>query len=140
MRRELLTIFVVFALAGIGPHGALAGDAADLAQLQETGECPGCNLSAEELGGMNLEDADLAGASLLATSLYKTNLQMADLSGADLTGADFTEANLGAANLGNAFLYAVDLSSANLEHANLAGASTDDTTICPDGQVGPCGF
>ena len=80
-----------------------------LAQLQLTNVCPGCDLSNANLAGSNLTDAKLSGA----------NLNNADLSGANLTRADLT--------------------NANLTNADLSGATwTNGLLVCANGSVGQC--
>ena len=94
---------------------ALAYSETDLATLEETGSCSGC---------------DLAGADLYEADLFQADLSLSDLSGADLTGADLTLANLTEADLRGAILDETNLSGANLAKAildkeALAGAIFD---------------
>ena len=77
---------------------AFAFSETDLATLEETGSCSGC---------------DLSGADLYEADLFQADLSLSDLSGADLTAADLTLANL----------RSVDLRGAILEEANLSGAN-----------------
>ena len=60
--------------------------------------------------------ADFRGAFLAGTTLRKAALKDASFFGADLKGADLTGAT----------------------DANLVGAVTNEQTICPGGQSGPC--
>ncbi|HIE76940.1 MAG TPA: pentapeptide repeat-containing protein, partial [Gammaproteobacteria bacterium] len=94
---------------------ALAFSETDLATLEETGSCSGC---------------DLAGADLYEADLFQADLSLSDLSGADLTAADLTLANLRSVDLRGAILDETNLSGANLAKAildkdALAGAIFD---------------
>jgi uncharacterized protein YjbI with pentapeptide repeats len=98
--------------------------------------CQKCDLSAAnfmraELKGVDLTEANAAGAMFYHANLTNALLIGTDLSKANLTFADLTNANLERANLKGANL-------AESIGAALAGAITDDTTTCPDGQAGPC--
>ncbi len=73
---------------------SLLADRTPLDQLQETGDCPGCDLRGANLRGMNLESANLEGA----------NLERADLAFARLENAILRKANLKHANLEGASL------------------------------------
>ena len=92
-----------------------------IAQLKSTNSCPQCNLEEAQLSGLTLSGADLSGANLANAQLYGTNL-----SGANLAGTIFQGANLMMANLSGA------------KDAALADAKTDERTICPSGDHGPC--
>ena len=94
---------------------ALAYSETDLATLEETGSCSGC---------------DLAGADLYEADLFQADLSLSDLSGADLTAADLTLANLRGVDLRGAILDETNLSGANLakvllDKNALAGAIFD---------------
>lgn len=90
-------------------------------QLRETHQCPGCDLADAQLSGLIAELANLKGADLTRAVLYKARLRGADLTGASLNGANLSGADL-----------------RNTKGANLAGATTDETTLCPSGANGPC--
>jgi uncharacterized protein YjbI with pentapeptide repeats len=78
-------------------------------------------LSGAQLAGLTVELADLRNANLSDASLYKVRLRSANLTGANLSGANFTGAFLQGAR-----------------GANLSVAITDETTVCPNGEAGPC--
>jgi hypothetical protein len=96
-------------------------------------------LQGADLGGANLQDADLATANLQNAYLVKANLQGADLTMANLQGAYLLKANLqdailvGAnlqgAYLGMANLQSADLVGTNLRVANLGGANLQDAHV-----------
>ena len=115
-------VVVVCATIVVGALGtAIASDPEHVKRLRETRACPGCDLSNAELAGAHLENADVHDANLSGAMLYRANLKGANLSGARLAGADLKGANLSGAR-----------------GAGLAGATTDELTVCPDGQNGPC--
>jgi uncharacterized protein YjbI with pentapeptide repeats len=100
---------------------------ADLDQLKNTNQCPGCNLYGADLSGADLRDADLRNADLGAANLSGAKLSEADLRGAylseaDLRGAYLSGAHLYLANLRDADLSGADLSGADLNYANLTRA------------------
>lgn len=134
-------------------------------RLVARASCPGLDLANAlvtyvpgtevwRMGGLDLMRAKLPGAkfadAILATTRFTgADLAKADFSGADLTGADLSKANLTGADLSMAVLTGVSLDKANLIGANLKNATldqrgairaakTDATTICPNGQPGPC--
>ena len=78
----------VIGLASIGIIAAatsslMISQQADLVrQLQETKQCPGCNLQGANLSNANLQDANLSNANLLGANLKGANLQGANLKGA----------------------------------------------------------
>lgn len=83
------------------------------------------DLSRIRLVESNLERADLVGVdfrkSLLTQAILReANLQRADLRGADLRGADLRKANLHKANLQGANLQQADLTGAELTRVNLS--------------------
>ncbi len=111
------------------------------------------NLNDTDLGGRDMNFADLKGANLSNSNLDGANLNFADLKNADLINASLNGANLNFAsfedaNLSNASLNGANLNFANLKGANMAGARFDGTnlfgtgtsksTICPDSRPGPC--
>lgn len=101
-----------------------------------TRSCVGCDLNRASFNSKNLKGVDLSGAKLVGAQFYKADLGGANLDGADLTGANLTFADLNNTNIGSA-----DLTGANLKGATgaaLQSAITTATTICPDGQAGPC--
>lgn len=119
--------------------GALAAQDAQVnakGQLMLTRSCQKCDLTGADLSRQDLKAVDLSGATLVSSSFYR-----ADLTNANLDGADLSKANLTFADLTNTNFGSVNLTGANLTGAKgaaLAAATTTDTTICPDGQAGPC--
>ena len=73
---------------------------------------PGANLRCANLGGANLQFADLGGANLRCANLRGANLRNADLGGANLWGANLGGANLLNADLGYADLWGVKIDGA----------------------------
>jgi uncharacterized protein YjbI with pentapeptide repeats len=111
--------------------------AAALAQLVEKKACQQCDLSGTSFTTeMGLRGADLAGAKLVGTSFYRLDLTNANFSDADLTNAVFSLSDVTNVNFGNANLDGANL--ARTTGASLTGAKTTETTVCPDGQHGPC--
>jgi serine/threonine-protein kinase len=97
-----------------------------------------------DLGGLNLQKANLAGANFYESRFTRANLQGVDLSEANLGHARLVQANLRDANLAQAYcstanfegadlrganLTGVYLSKANLRGANLCGANLTDATV-----------
>lgn len=118
--KVLLTFAAVLAVSG----GALAfgkSNPEHIRQLKETRKCENCDLNGAFLDNVNLNGANLTSADLRGASLYLTKLEKANLTYALLEGA-----NLNGANLKGAI------------GANLTGANTNERTICPSGQFGPC--
>ena len=83
---------------------AFAYSETDLATLNKTGSCAGCDLTGADLYEADLYQADLSGADLTDADLTAADLSLADLRGADLRGAVLEETNLSGANLTNALL------------------------------------
>ena len=106
----------------------------DLRQCDLAGEV----LDGESLRRADLSDADLAGASLAGADLFAGVLAAAVVTDADLDGAKLTSVDLTGADLTGASLIGAVLINADLSEATLAGAATDETTTCPDGDPGPC--
>ena len=127
----LALVGAVVATAALAAQGPSAKD-----QLLLTRACQKCDLSGAVLSGLDLKGVDLTGANLAGASLYKSDLTNANLDGADLSKAVLTFADLSNTNIGAANLTGANLSGA--KGAALAAATTTDTTICPDGQAGPC--
>jgi uncharacterized protein YcgL (UPF0745 family) len=115
---------VICAIAfGVAP-GASAANPAQLQQLLETNNCPGCdlvgaNLKGKELPGANLVDANLRGAILSQANLHQANLVGADLTGADVTGTNLRQANLLEAKLPGVNLNKADARDTKLSRNNL---------------------
>lgn len=145
MKTKILVVVKILSAIAIGAGLTIAlpvkaGNPEQVAQLRNTKQCPGCDLSGVELIGVdlneaNLEGADLSGAilrnvSLIAANLSRANLTNADLRGAILNGANLSGASLGFANLENASLYQVTAR----ETADFAGATFKETTM-PDGRI-----
>jgi len=97
-----------------------------------------------DLGGLNLQKANLAGANFYEARFTRANLQGVDLSEANLGHARLVQVNLRDANLAQAYcstanfegadlrganLTGVYLSKANLRGANLCGANLTDATV-----------
>lgn len=90
------------------------------------------DLSAADLGGAKLidanlrdailSDANLSGAELLGANLTKAVASKADLSRANLVGANLFGANLSGADLSGANLIETNLRDADLERADFTGA------------------
>jgi uncharacterized protein YjbI with pentapeptide repeats len=96
-------------------------------QLQETGQCPRCNLRGADLKGLDLyrinsdrpfyrEDPNSG------VVIRRANLSGADLSGADLSNATLIGADLRSTNLRGAKLYSVGLIGSDLRGADLSNA------------------
>ena len=88
----------------------------------------GANLTSMNLSGMNLFGANLSGAFLFGAKLSKAFLIDADLSGANLEIADLSGANLSGANLSGALLTKANLVGAILR-ANLSGTNLQDADL-----------
>ena len=82
---------------------------AKVKEFQETGKCPGCDLSGANLKGFEQKKGLLA---WLGLEKVKVDLENADLEGADMRGAKMSHADMSGANMSNA----------NLENANFEGA------------------
>lgn len=98
--------------------------AGNIRRLNRTGITKGIRLtqaylSAANLGGVQLEDAELWGAQM-----ERANLNRAFLSGANMAGANLEEADLGGAEL-----HGVDLRGANLRRADLQYASLVEANL-----------
>lgn len=93
----------------------------------------GANISNSNLDGANLNFADLKNADLINASLNGANLNFASFEDANLSNASLSGANLNFANLRGA-----NMAGARLDGANLFGAGTSKSTICPDSRPGPC--
>lgn len=153
-----MTLKVVRLLGGLGLAGMLAvasgqglraqqsqdpQDPQDAARAQakerliSTRACVECDLvgvsfwKGADLRGVDLARAAMTGAGFYGADLSNANLAGADLSKAVLSFADLTNTNLAGANLEGAVL-------SGAKDASLATAKTNDTTVCPDGQAGPC--
>lgn len=138
MRRTMLGTGIALVLSFVAGTALWAQQDARIqaAQLRATRACVGCDLGGVDFSRQDLHGVDLADAKLVRASFYRANLRGANLNGADLSKANLTFADLDNANIGSA-----DLTGANLMGATsaaLAAAITTTTTICPDGQTGPC--
>ncbi|MEQ8537891.1 MAG: serine/threonine-protein kinase [Coleofasciculus sp. D1-CHI-01] len=100
-------------------HGA---SLPEIQQLQQTGECAGCDLSGADLREMNLRTVDLREANLSEANLQGANLQSANLENANLREANLIDADLKGAYLRNADLTAANLTDTQLESTDLRGA------------------
>ncbi|MEM8640210.1 MAG: pentapeptide repeat-containing protein [Cyanobacteria bacterium P01_G01_bin.54] len=110
-RSSWIALLISSSLAGFALP-AWAASPAHLQRLQNTNQCPNCDLS-----GADLTDANLFGANLI-----NANLSGAILTGANLGSANLTDANLTNAQLSRAYLYRTILEDAQLTGANLIGA------------------
>ena len=111
--------------------------AAAMARLLESKACQQCDLAgANFTPQMDLKGVDLTGAKLPGASFYRTDVTSANFADADLSKAVFSMANLTNANFSGANLDGANF--AGTTGASLAGATTTETTVCPDGQHGPC--
>ena len=117
--RLIVSFCAAAALATIGT--AFAANPDHIEQLKNTNACSLCNLEEAQLSGFTFSGADLSGANLANAQMYGTNLSGANLAGAILQGANLRMANLTGA-----------------KDAALSGAQTDERTICPSGDHGPC--
>ncbi|MEW6497030.1 MAG: serine/threonine-protein kinase [Cyanobacteriota bacterium] len=98
-----------------------------LNQLQETGQCQGCNLRGADLRGMDLTNVDLT-----AADLQGADLRGADLRSSYLKNVDLTHANLKGADLRGAYLENADLTGTKLKGANLKSADFTDAILPED--------
>lgn len=121
VRRTHVGLFVCAALAIAALTSVVAYDPEHVARARQSRQCAGCDLTGAALAGAELAGGNFKGADFSSALLYG-----ADLSRANLEGANFAGANLSSAKLNGA------------RGANLAGATTNESTICPGGQNGPC--
>jgi len=105
--------YLIFCLA----TPVLAANPAQVQQLLNTKNCPGCDLVGADLSGQDLYGANLVDANLRGAILSQANLERANLVGADLTGADVTSTTLRQANLIQAKLSGVNLNKADTDSA-----------------------
>jgi uncharacterized protein YjbI with pentapeptide repeats len=114
--------------------------AADIGQIDlQKANLKQTDLSLADLGKANLESANLLSATLFQTNLRQANLMLATLFNADLSMAMMGGAKLVAADLHysilyqtellEANLYGADLSEANLEEARADGANFRQATL-----------
>lgn len=88
--------------------------------LEPNTQCPGVNLSRQDLSGMDGQ------GKLTGINLRGANLSNADLSGAtffetDLRGANLNGANLAGADLENAYFYDTDIGNTNICQTTMPG-------------------
>lgn len=117
MRAAVIAVLLSTAAAA----AIMAQPSEAITRLKETGRCSGCDLFGANLSGLQAPNADLSNALLQEAIFY----------GGDLRGANFTGASLDGANL----------KFVNLEGAVgiiFGSAITDERTICPNGEPGPC--
>lgn len=99
------------------------------------------NVASSTAIGANFAGADMSGLHASGSDLSKADFSNATMTYGDLTRVKFTGANLTGANLTGSPINAADFHYANLTGAkidNIAYATTDQSTICPSGQTGPC--
>ncbi len=143
MRLKFPCIVVAIGISLIA-NTAQAANPEHLAQLLNTKECQGCDLSGADLIGADLVGAKLQGANLNAANLTGADLSNADLTKASLAGsslvganlqrailteASFAYANLALAQLNNAVLNKTDLQAANLAGVNFTGAKVTKSSL-----------
>ena len=97
----LLFLYLTGQIFGYNPE--------DLGKLQNSKNCPKCDLSGANFYEANLKEVNLSEAILHHANLRRSNLSGADLSGAmlfraDLFGADLTNANLEGSKFCNTIL------------------------------------
>jgi len=98
--------------------------------------------------GANLAGANLAGVGSILGDLQGANLSGANLSGVGwdevtLIGVNMSNANLTGAHINGSAMTDVNLDGANLTNADFSGSdtstvTTNSSTICPSGTLGPC--
>lgn len=122
--------------------GASAQEIDPVERLINTKQCPGCDLSGEDLSNLDLGEANLSGADLSNANLRNTMLAGANLSYATLRGANLTLAVLIGANLSDADFSYTNLTDTNLFRAKSTGTrgvdftgATFKTTIMPNGTI-----
>ncbi len=118
VKRYLFSGFALLPLSIIA-SSALCGELStstevqgNITTLQQTKNCPQCDLS-----GANLIRMDLSGANLEGANLSRAKLNLTNLTEANLRGADLREVGFGGADLADA-----DLRGANLRGTSFAGA------------------
>jgi len=100
---------------------AHAADSGQLQYFRQYRRCPKCDLRKAEFNGLDLSGSKVQEANFSGSSFYKTNLRDSDFTGAKFEGVRIHGCWLkGAVGL------------------DLTGATTDETTECPDGSAGPC--
>ena len=92
--RTALIRLAALCLAFAPLPAAFAFSETDLATLEETGSCSGCDLAGADLYEADLFQANLLGADLREADLTAADLTLADLRGADLRGTILEETNL----------------------------------------------
>lgn len=127
MKKVFLSIIVLTLI-----HWSLPAPARDpkaIEQLQQTGQCIGCDLSFADLRNARLSFANLRNANLRNANLVNANLRNANLRNADLINASLQGVNLSGSDLFYADLRGANLTGANLDYAQLCH------TILPDGST-----
>lgn len=107
---------------------------AKIASLNPLIDFAGGDLTAVNLSGLILSNANfvatnLRGADLTDTDLSESNLRYIKLNGADLSGAYLEGANLQNASLQNASLALANLIGADLSNANLTNTNLQNTSL-----------
>ncbi len=144
MKHLHLTVAALAASFLLAPSSGFAFNPEDLAKLEATGACEGCDLSdamlrVGKLAGANLRGADLSGADLISANLGGADLSEAQLSGANLIRASLQGARLDGSDLTDAVLIRLHLEGTDLSGATgltqeqLGRACADDATIAPPG-------
>lgn len=136
----LLALVLAVSPLALSPGMARAGATViGSCRIEIRTECPGANLSNQNLSGVmlsysNLRGANLSGANLTGAQLWGAKLDGANLTGAILTGANLERAALDGATLSGAKMERVDLrssslSSAVLQRTDLTGARLNNAKV-----------
>lgn len=96
----------------------------NITTLQQTKNCPQCDLS-----GANLNRMDLSGANLEGANLSRAKLNLANLTGANLRKADLRDVVFGGADLAEADLRGADLRGTSFAGAYMSGILLDGELI-----------
>ena len=134
MKKALLTLLVLGFLQG---NDSFANTATSERSVKPNNELcpnglrpiPADIKNTRDLSGKNLSCMDFIGANLYRANLYKADLRGADLSGADLYDADLYKADLREATLRRVDLRRADLYKADLREADLRGADLRAVTF-----------
>ena len=89
----------------------------------------GARLNSADLTGARLNGANAYRAFLIRAVLLTATLHRTNLGGTQLNGANLHRADLDAAQLNGANLYRADLSNANLSNANLLGTNLSNANL-----------
>lgn len=112
VRSSFLCTALVF--LGCWAMPAWAADSGDLAVLEQSGACSGCDLSGADLRERELDGAEFRGADLRGVALHAVRLAGADLRDTDLRHLDAD----------------LDLEFVDLRGVRLEGARFADGVVC----------